>query len=62
LLKCIKLAGRANLAALDPLARQNTLLLDCGDRSAEPAVLDHAHFSDLRRAKTDVQREFAWFS
>jgi hypothetical protein len=28
----IKLARRANLAALDPLARQNTFLLDRRDR------------------------------
>jgi hypothetical protein len=31
----LKLAGPANLAALDPLAGQNPFLLDRGDRSAK---------------------------
>ena len=46
--EAVKLTGRADLAAFDPLAAKHTLFLDGSDRSAELAVLDRY---DARRIK-----------
>jgi hypothetical protein len=60
----IKLASSANLAALDPLTAEHSLLLDGGDSSAQLAVLerregrphlDERAYSSRRAVPTPVQ-------